>query len=340
MLVLGIETSCDETAVAVVENGRDILSNIVASQTNIHSRFGGVVPELASRKHIQNIIPVLLQALSSAHVTLDDINGIAVTQGPGLVGSLLIGISVAKSLGYTRELPVVGVNHIEGHIYSNYLEHGDLKPPFIALVVSGGHTNLLYVGPGRQYEKLGQTMDDAAGEAFDKVAKLLELGYPGGPIIDRLSKEGDPEAIPFPRPVMNEHFLNFSFSGLKTAVLNYVMREKESGNTINPAHVAASFQAAVVDVLTEKSLRAAEMKGLDIIAVSGGVAANSALREQLTRRCNELGYSLYYPASTILCTDNAAMIAAVGYDLLSESKDFCLLLNADASKSIPKIFRF
>lgn len=311
MLILGIETSCDETAAAVVEDGKRMLSNIVASQIDVHSRFGGVVPELASRKHIQNIVPVISQALSCAGVTLDEVDGIAVTQGPGLVGSLLVGISVAKALAYARGLPIVGVNHLEGHIYSNFLEHTDLRPPFISLVVSGGHTDLVYVGPGkRQYQKLGQTMDDAAGEAFDKVAKLLELGYPGGPIIDKLSKKGDAEAIPFPRPVLKTHSLNFSFSGLKTAVLNYVLRQREEGHEINIADVAASFQAAVVDVLTEKTLRAAEMKKINVIVLGGGVAANSALRKQLAKRCQELGYKLYYPTEAILCTDNAAMIAS------------------------------
>ncbi len=254
MLVLGIETSCDETSASIVENGKKILSNIVASQIDIHSRFGGVVPELASRKHIQNIIPVITEALSVANVSLDDINGIAVTQGPGLVGSLLIGISVAKAISFSKGLPIVGVNHLEGHIYSNFLEHADLEPPFISLVVSGGHTDLIYVeNKEREYEKLGQTMDDAAGEAFDKVAKLLELGYPGGPIIDRLSKEGNPKAISFPRPYVWDHSLNFSFSGLKTAVLNYIVNAKKVGQNINPVDVAASFQASVVDVLTEKN---------------------------------------------------------------------------------------
>ena len=335
MLVLGIETSCDETAAAVVEDGKRILSNIVASQVEVHSRFGGVVPELASRKHIQNIAPVVLESLSRAGITLDDVDGIAVTQGPGLVGSLLIGISAAKALAYTRGIPIVGVSHLEGHIYSNLLEHAELKPPFISLVVSGGHTDLVHVGSGkRQYEKLGQTMDDAAGEAFDKVAKLLGLGYPGGPIIDKLSKEGDPEAIRFPRPVLREHSLNFSFSGLKTAVLNYVLREREAGNAINAADVAASFQAAVVDVLTEKTVRAAQMKNLEVIALAGGVAANSALRRQLTQRCQVLGYKLYYPAAAIMCTDNAAMIAGAAHYLLSEGEDYGLSLNADARKNM------
>lgn len=333
MLILGIETSCDETAAAVVEDGKLMLSNVVASQIDTHSKFGGVVPELASRQHVQNIVPVILQALEDASITLDDVDGIAVTQGPGLVGSLLIGISAAKGLAYTRELPIVGVDHLEAHIYSNFLEHKDLKPPFISLIVSGGHTNLVYVGTGnRQYEKLGQTMDDAAGEAFDKVAKLLELGYPGGPIIDRLSKEGNAEAIRFPRPVLREHALNFSFSGLKTAVLNYVLSEREKGHTINNADVAASFQAAVVDVLIEKTLRAAEMKKLKVITLAGGVAANSALRSQFTQRCQELDYELYYPSAAIMCTDNAAMIAGLGYHLLSGGEDYGLLLNADARK--------
>ncbi len=340
MLILGIETSCDETAAAVVEDGQRMLSNVVSSQVKIHSRFGGVVPELASREHIQNIVPVVLQALADASITLDEVDGIAVTQGPGLVGSLLIGISVAKALAYTKGLPIVGVNHLEGHIYSNFLEHKALKPPFISLVVSGGHTDLVYVGVGkRQYEKLGQTLDDAAGEAFDKVAKLLELGYPGGPIIDRLSQEGDPEAITFPRPMLRDPSLNFSFSGLKTSVLNYVLRKREQGHTINPADVAASFQAAVVDVLTKKTLRAAEMKKLKVITLAGGVAANTALRKRLTQQCQELGYEFYCPSSVIMCTDNASMIASVGYYLLDESGDHGLSLNADARKTVDAKYR-
>lgn len=331
MLILGIETSCDETAASVVEDGRKILSNVVASQTSIHSKFGGVVPELASRKHIQNIIPVISKALSDAGISLNDVNGIAVTQCPGLVGSLLIGISVAKSLAYTKELPIVGLDHVEGHIYANFLEHEELIPPFISLVVSGGHTNLIYVAEKRTYEKLGQTLDDAAGEAFDKIAKLLDLGYPGGPIIDRMAKEGDPEAIAFPRPMQKDPSLNFSFSGLKTAVLNHVKKEKEAGRNINPIDIVASFQAAVVDVLVEKTLRAAELKNVKAITLAGGVAANSALRKRFTERCQDLGFTLYYP-SIILCTDNAAMIAALGYELLSAGKDYSLSLDMDVSK--------
>jgi N6-L-threonylcarbamoyladenine synthase len=331
MLILGIETSCDETAAAVVEDGKHTLSNIVASQVNIHSKFGGVVPELASRKHIQNIIPVISEALSEANVGLDKIDGIAVTQAPGLVGSLLIGISVAKALAYATELPIVGVDHLEGHIYANFLEHSELAPPFISLVVSGGHTDLIYVSGKRQYEKIGQTMDDAAGEAFDKVAKLLDLGYPGGPIIDKMSKEGNPKAIPFPRPMLREPSLNFSFSGLKTAVLNYVMKGKSTGNPINPFDVVASFQEAAVDVLVEKTLKAMEIKDSKVVALAGGVAANSALRRKFTQRCQEMGYKIYYP-SIKLCTDNAAMIAALGYELLSEGGDYSLSLDMDVSK--------
>lgn len=333
MLVLGIETSCDETSASIVEDGKRILSNIVASQIDIHSKFGGVVPELASRKHIQNIIPVITEALSEANVSLDDIKGIAVTQGPGLVGSLLIGISTAKAISFTKGLPIVGVNHLEGHIYSNFLEHADLEPPFISLVVSGGHTDLIYIrNKEREYEKLGQTMDDAAGEAFDKVAKLLDLGYPGGPIIDKLSKEGNPKAIPFPRPYVWDHSLNFSFSGLKTAVLNYIVNAKKIGQNINPADVASSFQASVVDVLTEKAIKAAEVKKVNIITIAGGVAANSGLRKRMSERCQELGYKLYYP-SPKLCTDNAAMIAGVGYLILKNSNaDSDLELDSDAIK--------
>lgn len=333
MLVLGIETSCDETSASVVEDGKKILSNIIASQIDVHTKFGGVVPELASRKHIQNIIPVIMEALSVANVSLDDINGIAVTQGPGLIGSLLVGISTAKALSFSKGLPIVGVNHLEGHIYSNFLEHSYLEPPFVSLVVSGGHTDLIYVkSKEREYEKLGQTMDDAAGEAFDKIAKLLELGYPGGPIIDRLSKEGNPKAISFPRPFVWEHSLNFSFSGLKTAVLNYIVNAKRTGQDINLVDVAASFQASVVDVLTEKAIRAAEIKKVSTITIAGGVAANSELRKRMSERCYELGYNLYYP-SLKLCTDNAAMIAGVGYLLLKNSHvNNDLKLDSDAIK--------
>ena len=336
MLILGIETSCDETASSVVEDGKKILSNVIASQMDIHSKYGGVVPELASRRHIQNIIPVILESLETAKVTLDDIDGIAVTQGPGLVGSLLIGVSTAKALSYTKNLPIVGVNHLEGHIYSNFLEHEELQPPFVSLVVSGGHTDLVYVGTGkREYEKLGQTMDDAAGEAFDKVGKLLELGYPGGPIIDKISKEGNPKAISFPRPYVWNHNLNFSFSGLKTSVLNYLLKEKANGHEINVANVAASFQAAVVDVLVEKTLRATEIKNVNTVTIAGGVAANSALRQRFTERCQGVGYKLYYPR-LILCTDNAAMIAGIGYHLLNGSKPTNnsnkMMLDSDAVK--------
>ncbi len=332
MLILGIETSCDETASAIVEDGKRILSNIVASQMDIHSKYGGVVPELASRKHIQNIVPVIQQSLETAKVSLDDVDGIAVTQGPGLIGSLLVGISIAKALSYTKNLPIVGVNHIEGHIYSNFLENNDLKPPFVCLVVSGGHTDLVYVGEGkRNYEKLGQTMDDAAGEAFDKVSKLLELGYPGGPIIDRLAKEGNPKAIAFPRPFVWDHNFNFSFSGLKTSVLNYLLKERSEGRAINVADVSASFQSAVVDVLVEKTLRSAQVKGVNTIAVAGGVAANTGLRKRFTERCQEIGYELFFP-SPILCTDNAAMIAGIGYHLLKDNSDSNMNLESDAVK--------
>ncbi|MBD3182839.1 tRNA (adenosine(37)-N6)-threonylcarbamoyltransferase complex transferase subunit TsaD [Candidatus Poribacteria bacterium] len=333
MIVLGIETSCDETAAAVVEDGKLVLSNVVASQVDVHSIYGGVVPELASRKHIQNIVPVMTQALNDAGINLDDVDGIAVTQGPGLVGSLLIGISVAKAIAYTRDIPIVGVNHLEGHIYANYLEYDELDPPFVILVVSGGHTDLVYVGSrDRHYEKLGQTLDDAAGEAFDKVAKLLELGYPGGPVIDRMAKDGNPEAVDFPRPVLHDHSLNFSFSGLKTAVLNYVTKELEQGNSINKADVVASFQAAVVDVLVEKTIRAAEMKSVNTVALGGGVAANSMLREQLAERCKKEGYKLFYPSKIIMCTDNAAMIAGIGYFILKDGENSELSLSTDAFK--------
>lgn len=325
MLVLGIESSCDETAAAVVRNGSFLLSNIVASQIDIHSKYGGVVPEIASRKHIEVIIPVILQALDDANVSLDDIEGIAVTKGPGLVGSLLVGISVAKSIAFARNLPFVGVNHLEGHIASIFLN--DKKPdfPFVALVVSGGHTNIYFVKDFQNLDLLGQTRDDAAGEAFDKAAKLLDIGYPGGVVIDRLAKGGNTKFIQFPRAIKKS--LDFSFSGLKTSLLNYT-KKRESRITENEIpDIVASYQEAIVDVLVEKTLRAAQSCSVSRVAVTGGVAANSRLRERFYEDGKVKGVEIFIPPP-ILCTDNAAMIAVIGNNLLKTGKRDFLNMNA------------
>ncbi|HHY36803.1 MAG TPA: tRNA (adenosine(37)-N6)-threonylcarbamoyltransferase complex transferase subunit TsaD [Firmicutes bacterium] len=329
-LLLGIETSCDETAAAVVAGGRRILSNIISSQVELHQPFGGVVPELASRKHLENISPIVQEAMKAAGVTWEELDGIAVTRGPGLVGALLVGVTVAKAIAFARRLPLVGVNHLEGHIYSNFLAHPWLEPPFLALVVSGGHTDLLQVLDYGRYRLLGQTRDDAAGEAFDKVARVLGLGYPGGPRIEAVAREGNPEAIAFPRAVVKDAPFAFSFSGVKTAVLNYLNRCRQRGETIAVADVAASFQAAVVEVLVERTLAAAAACGVDRVAVCGGVAANSALRSLFQARSAEAGIEVLYPPP-VLCTDNAAMIASVGYYRLQAGHTASLDLNAVAS---------
>ena len=310
--ILAIESSCDETAAAVVHNGREVYSNIISSQIELHKLYGGVVPEIASRKHIEKINQVIEEALKEADMTLDNMDAIAVTYGPGLVGALLVGVAEAKAIAYAKGLPLVGVHHIEGHISANYIEHPDLKPPFLCLVVSGGHTHLVCVKDYGTYEILGRTRDDAAGEAYDKVARAIGLGYPGGPKIDRLAKEGNPEAIVFPKAHIEEAPYDFSFSGLKSAVLNYINGCQMKGESFNPADIAASFQKAVVDVLVEKSMRAVEEFGTDKFALAGGVASNSALREGMRQACETRGIKLYYP-SPIFCTDNAAMIGAAGY---------------------------
>lgn len=312
MNILAIESSCDETAAAVVHNGREVCSNIISSQIELHKLYGGVVPEIASRKHIEKINQVIEEALKEAKVTLDDIDAVAVTYGPGLVGALLVGVAEAKAIAYARHLPLIGVHHIEGHISANYIEHPDLEPPFLCLVVSGGHTHLVCVRDYGKYEILGRTRDDAAGEAYDKVARAIGLGYPGGPKIDRLAKEGDPDAIPFPRAHIADAPFDFSFSGLKSAVLNYINGCQMKGETFRPADVAASFQKAVVDVLVEHSMRAVEEYGMGRFAIAGGVASNSALRESMKRACEERKLKFYHP-SPIFCTDNAAMIGAAGY---------------------------
>lgn len=310
--ILAVETSCDETAAAVVENGREVLSNVISSQIALHTLYGGVVPEIASRKHIEKINQVMEEALAQAGKKLSDMDAIAVTYGPGLVGALLVGVSAAKAVSFASGIPLIGVHHIEGHISANYIENKDLEPPFVCLVVSGGHSHLVVVKEYGEYEILGRTRDDAAGEAFDKVARAIGLGYPGGPKIDRVSKVGNPEAIAFPRAKVGDSPYDFSFSGLKSAVLNYLNSCEMKGVEICQADVAASFQKAVVDVLVEHSMYAVSECGMKKFAIAGGVASNTVLRSALQAACDKRGIAFYHP-SPILCTDNAAMIGAAGY---------------------------
>ena len=312
VLILAIESSCDETAAAVVKNGREVLSNVISSQIALHTLYGGVVPEIASRKHIEKINQVIQEALDEAHVTLDDIDAIGVTYGPGLVGALLVGVAAAKAISYAKKIPLVGVHHIEGHISANYIENKDLEPPFLCLVVSGGHTHLVKVADNGKYEILGRTRDDAAGEAFDKVARAIGLGYPGGPKIEKAAREGDPMAIPFPKAKVNDNPYDFSFSGVKSAVLNYINGCKMKNIEIVPEDIAASFQKAVTDVLIAHAMHAAEEFKIDKLAIAGGVASNSVLREGMRAACEKRGISFYHP-SPIFCTDNAAMIGAAAY---------------------------
>lgn len=312
IFILGIESSCDETAAAVVKNGRYVLSNVISSQIDLHKLYGGVVPEIASRKHIENIDWVIDKALEDAGKTFDDIDAIGVTYGPGLVGALLVGLAEAKALAYAVNKPLVGVHHIEGHICANYIENVDFKPPYVALVVSGGHSHLLYVKNYGEYEILGRTRDDAAGEAYDKVARAIGMGYPGGPKIDAAAKNGNAEAIVFPRVYLEEDSYDFSFSGLKSAVLNYINKQKMMHEEIVVNDVAASFQRAVVEVLVNKTVRAAKNMGVTQVALAGGVASNSALREYMKEMCDKNSLSLNIP-SPILCTDNAAMIGSAAY---------------------------
>ncbi len=312
VLILAIESSCDETAASVVKNGREVLSNVIFSQIDLHTVYGGVVPEIASRKHIEKIDHVVNQALEQAHVKWADIEAIAVTYGPGLVGALLVGVSYAKSLAWALKKPLVGVHHIEGHICANYIENKELEPPFMCLVVSGGHSHLVKVADYGVYEILGRTRDDAAGEAFDKVARAIGLGYPGGPKIDKVSYEGDPLAIDFPRAKVADNEYDFSFSGLKSAVLNYLNSMEMKGEKISQADVAASFQQAVVDVLVSHSMTALAEYKFDKFAIAGGVASNSHLRDAFVKACDEKGIKFYKP-SPIFCTDNAAMIGVAGY---------------------------
>lgn len=331
MIILGIESSCDETAASIITDNNKILSNVVLSQIDIHNIYGGVVPEIASRRHMETITYVVETALKEASISLDKIDGIAVTYGPGLIGSLLVGLSFAKSLSYSLNIPYIGVNHLEGHLMAIFLERGDIKFPFIGLVVSGGHTNLYIVKEFGNYILLGKTLDDAAGEAFDKISKFLNLGYPGGVIIDKISKKGNPEAILFPRPYLSNDSLDFSFSGLKTAVINFVKEKKEEHNNIIPENIindiCASFQEAVVDVLIKKTIQASQKYNVPQIVISGGVAANSRLREKGEKIAKDFDL-LFATPSIKFCTDNASMIALVGAYYLKLGKSSPLNLTA------------
>ena len=310
--MLAMESSCDVAAAAVVKNGREVLSNIISSQIALHTLYGGVVPEIASRKHIEKINQVIEAALAEAKMTLEDMTAVAVTYGPGLVGALLVGVAEAKAIAYGAKKPLVGVHHIEGHVSANFIEHPDLEPPFVCLIVSGGHTHLVIVRDYGEFEIIGRTMDDAAGEAFDKVARAVGLGYPGGPKVDRAAKEGNPHAIEFPRARVGGSEYDFSFSGMKSAVLNYINQAQMKGEAISVPDLCASFQNAVVDVLVSRAVAAAKEFGYDKLAIAGGVASNSALREGMRKACEREGLKLYYP-SPIYCTDNAAMIGAAAY---------------------------
>ena len=325
VIVLAIETSCDETAAAVIKNGREILSNVIVTQIDIHKKFGGVVPEVASRNHVVDINPVIQKAVEESGVRLQDMDVIAATYGPGLVGALLVGLSSAKALAYALNKPFVGVNHIEGHVAANYLAHEDLKPPFISLIVSGGHTHIVEVSDYNVFNIMGKTKDDAAGEAYDKVARTMGLGYPGGPVLDKLAQEGEAN-IKFPQAMINEGY-DFSFSGIKSAVLNYLNSKAMKNEAYQKEDVAASFQQAVVEVLVAKAIKATLDKGYDKLALSGGVSANSQLREWAREKAEENGIKLYYPP-LYLCTDNAAMIGSSGYYKYMDDQISDLSLNA------------
>jgi len=316
--ILGIETSCDETAVAVLDDG-EVRSNLISSQTDLHARFGGVVPEVAARAHVQALTPLLDEALERAGTRFSDLDGVAVTVGPGLVGALLVGMAAAKSVALAAGIPFVGVNHLEGHIWANFLEHGAPEPPYVCLIVSGGHTMLVHMPEVHRYEVLGQTVDDAAGEAFDKIARFLGLGFPGGPALDRLARDGDPDAIAFPRAMIESGDYDFSLSGLKTAVLRYVRAEREAGREVAPADLAASFQEAIVDVQVAKTIAAATDKGVGTVLLGGGVVANTRLRERVEKDGAGAGLRVLFP-SIALCTDNGAMIAAAGASRLARGE--------------------
>ena len=332
--ILAIESSCDETAAAVVRGGREVLSNVISSQIALHQVYGGVVPEIASRKHIENIDGVIRAALAEAgNLSWDDIDAIAVTYGPGLVGALLVGVAEAKALAFALNKPLLGVHHMKGHIAANYITDPNWEPPFLCLVVSGGHTHLVMVDDYQHYRILGKTRDDAAGEAFDKVSRAIGLGYPGGPQIQKAAMKGNPNAIHFPRPCLDEEGYSFSFSGLKSAVLNYLNQQEMKGETINPYDVAASFQAAVVDVLVSKTMQAAKEMKVKKVAVAGGVSANAALREALEAGCKKNGFDFCRP-ELILCTDNAAMIACAAYYEYEQGESSELTLNAVPNLSL------
>ena len=311
-LTLSIESSCDETAAAVIANGRELLSNVISTQIETHTLYGGVVPEIASRQHLININSVIAKALEDAGVEISDIDLIAVTYGPGLIGALVIGVAAAKALALANDIPLVGVNHMHGHISSNYISYPELEPPFVSLVISGGHTNLINVKDYTSFEVIGSTRDDAVGEAYDKVARVIGLGYPGGPKIDNIAKDGNAEAIHFKRVYLDKDSLDFSFSGIKTAVLNYVNTERQANRELDISNIAAGFQEAIVDVLVDKSMQAVRQYGNGRLVLAGGVAANSRIREAITRRCEKEGIKLYLPEKK-LCTDNAAMIGCAGY---------------------------
>ena len=328
--ILGIESSCDETAAAVVKNGREILSNVINTQIAIHKKFGGVVPEVASRRHIETIDDVIDEALEKANITFAELDAIAVTYGPGLIGALLVGVSAAKALAYALDKPLVPVHHIKGHICANFAANPDIEPPFVCLVASGGHSHIVDVKSHTEFEVLGRTRDDAAGEAFDKVARVLGLGYPGGPLVDKLAKEGNCEAVNFPRVKMDGDSLDFSFSGVKTAVINHLHKLDQNGEEYNKADIAASFQAAVTDVLCEHTVEAALKTGRKTVALAGGVASNSALRDKMEKVCAKHGINVIYPPP-ILCTDNAAMIACAGYYEFLNGNTADMTLNAVAS---------